>query len=216
MLVIAPVIFTWVAEGDSFFKIIRPWRMAESAALFLGITLVTQGVYGELLPTTLIVPTILLPFFLWAALRFGPLSASAVVLVVALIGLWNTAQGRGPFAALTAQSGQQMLRAQGALAVASLCVLVLSALVAERKQAEKRRIMLIMELEQALNEIKTLRGLIPLCAWCKKIRDDQGFWQRLEDYLRAHTEAQFTHGICPQCLEMELAPAHGGPGGKGS
>jgi len=58
------------------------------------------------------------------------------------------------------------------------------------------------ELEEALTKIKTLRGLIPICASCKKIRSDKGYWQQLEDYLTDHSEADFTHGICPECLEQ--------------
>src|SRR5512139_3063993 len=58
------------------------------------------------------------------------------------------------------------------------------------------------ELEEALTKIKTLRGLIPICATCKKIRSDQGYWQQLEDYLTEHSEADFTHGICPECLKQ--------------
>ena len=75
---------------------------------------------------------------------------------------------------------------------------------AERQQADKLRIKLIGELEQALNEIKTLRGLLPVCAWCKKIRDDKGYWLHLESYLRAHTQAEVTHGMCPECLRERL------------
>lgn len=56
------------------------------------------------------------------------------------------------------------------------------------------------ELEQTLKEIKVLRGLIPICATCKKIRDDQGYWQLLETYIAQHSEAQFSHGICLECM----------------
>jgi hypothetical protein len=55
-------------------------------------------------------------------------------------------------------------------------------------------------LEKALREIKTLTGLLPICCACKKIRDDRGAWSRLEDYLEEHTEAELTHGICPECI----------------
>ncbi len=55
------------------------------------------------------------------------------------------------------------------------------------------------ELTQALREIRTLRGLIPICAQCKKVRDDGGYWHRLEQYLTAHTGAEFSHGLCPHC-----------------
>jgi AmiR/NasT family two-component response regulator len=57
------------------------------------------------------------------------------------------------------------------------------------------------ELQEALTRVKTLRGLLPICASCKKIRDDQGYWQQVEVYLRQHSEAQFSHGICPDCAK---------------
>ena len=59
----------------------------------------------------------------------------------------------------------------------------------------------IEELRQALDQIKTLRGILPICANCKKIRDDQGYWSQVEVYVRDHTEAQFSHGICPECMK---------------
>jgi len=52
-----------------------------------------------------------------------------------------------------------------------------------------------------LKEIKILQGLLPICSSCKKIRDDEGYWNQIESYLRAHSEAQFTHGICPDCFK---------------
>ena len=61
------------------------------------------------------------------------------------------------------------------------------------------------ELAEALAKIKTLRGLIPICASCKKIRSDKGYWQQLEEYITEHSEADFTHGFCPECLKhMEM------------
>ena len=50
-------------------------------------------------------------------------------------------------------------------------------------------------------ELKTLRGLLPICAWCKEIRDDKGYWHKIESYISEHSEAEFTHGICPKCAE---------------
>jgi DNA-binding NtrC family response regulator len=60
---------------------------------------------------------------------------------------------------------------------------------------------LITELEKRLKEIKTLRGLLPMCAWCRNIRDDKGYWKNLEAYVREHTDSTFTHGICPKCAK---------------
>jgi AmiR/NasT family two-component response regulator len=62
------------------------------------------------------------------------------------------------------------------------------------------------ELQKALNEIKTLKGMIPICASCKKIRDDEGFWQDVAVYIQKHSEAEFTHGLCPDCAK-KLYPA---------
>ena len=61
------------------------------------------------------------------------------------------------------------------------------------------------QLQEALDNIKTLKGFIPICANCKKIRDDEGFWEQVEVYVRDHTEAEFSHGICPDCMQ-ELYP----------
>lgn len=60
-------------------------------------------------------------------------------------------------------------------------------------------------LEKALSDVRELSGLLPICASCKKIRDDQGYWSQIETYIRKHTKAEFTHGICPECAK-ELYP----------
>jgi len=70
----------------------------------------------------------------------------------------------------------------------------------QRNLAEERE-RLIVELQKALAEVKTLSGLIPICASCKKIRTDEGYWESLEVYIRDHSEADFTHSICPECVK---------------
>ena len=62
------------------------------------------------------------------------------------------------------------------------------------------------KLEQALANVKQLRGLLPMCAYCKKIRVDDKYWQQLEGYLSDHTEAEFSHGICPNCYQSIMKP----------
>jgi AmiR/NasT family two-component response regulator len=57
------------------------------------------------------------------------------------------------------------------------------------------------ELQEALTKVKTLSGLLPICASCKKIRDDQGYWHEVETYVRDHSEAEFSHGLCPDCIK---------------
>ncbi|RJP47095.1 MAG: DNA-binding response regulator [Desulfobacteraceae bacterium] len=59
----------------------------------------------------------------------------------------------------------------------------------------------VEELRDAIEQIKTLRGIVPICGHCKQIRDDEGYWHQLEVYVRDHTEAEFSHGICPKCME---------------
>lgn len=71
----------------------------------------------------------------------------------------------------------------------------------ERKRAEKEREKLILELQEALAQVKTLSGFLPICSSCKKIRDDQGYWTQLEAYIRDHSEAEFSHCICPACAK---------------
>jgi PAS domain S-box-containing protein len=71
--------------------------------------------------------------------------------------------------------------------------------ITERKRAEQEREELIAALREALANIKTLRGLLPICASCKKIRDDSGYWSQIEAYIQAHSDAVFSHGICPDC-----------------
>ncbi len=75
----------------------------------------------------------------------------------------------------------------------------------ERKRVEEEREKLINELQEALNKVKTLSGLLPICASCKKVRDDSGYWNQIEVYIRDHSEADFSHSICPDCAK-ELYP----------
>lgn len=71
--------------------------------------------------------------------------------------------------------------------------------ITKSKQVEAEREKLIKELQDALAEVKTLRGILPICMHCKNIRDDQGAWTQLEDYIKEHTGADFSHGMCNPC-----------------
>ena len=68
-----------------------------------------------------------------------------------------------------------------------------------RKKAEEERERIVHELQEAIARVKTLTGLLPICASCKKIRDDRGYWNHVEIYIREHSDAEFTHGMCPEC-----------------
>jgi len=78
----------------------------------------------------------------------------------------------------------------------------------KRKNAEMERERLIEKLEKALEEIKTLKGIIPLCSFCKKIRNDKGFWEQVDVYISHHSDADISHSVCPDCLKKHYPNAY--------
>ena len=89
-------------------------------------------------------------------------------------------------------------------------VVCISKDITERKQVEEEREGLIQSLKTALQEVRTLSGLLPICGHCKKIRDDDGYWTQIEQYIETHSKAEFTHGICPECSQTFFPEAQGG------
>lgn len=73
--------------------------------------------------------------------------------------------------------------------------------ISDRKKAEKERETLIKRLRESLAEIKSLRGILPICSFCKKVRDDQGYWEQVDIYINKHSEADISHSICPECMK---------------
>ncbi|HOC55051.1 MAG TPA: GAF domain-containing protein [Verrucomicrobiota bacterium] len=111
-------------------------------------------------------------------------------------------------------AGFPLINPEG-FALGALCVLdrrprQLSARQKQAMQVLARQVMALLELRRVssrmahlLEKIKLLHGLLPICAWCKRIRDDSGYWQQVEGYVHEHLGADFTHGICPDCLEKQ-------------
>jgi hypothetical protein len=87
----------------------------------------------------------------------------------------------------------------------SLTFVVFSALIGifyrKNKDANEKKSKLIIQLQESLAEIKILSGLLPICASCKNIRDDKGYWNQIEVYISGHSEAEFSHSICPECAK---------------
>lgn len=79
--------------------------------------------------------------------------------------------------------------------------------ITEQKRIAEERERLLQNLSEAASHVKTLTGMLPICASCKRIRDDQGYWTRVETYISGHSEAVFTHGICPECVKLHEAKA---------
>ena len=76
--------------------------------------------------------------------------------------------------------------------------------VTEAKEAEAERERLVRELQSALAEIKVLQDILPICSYCKKIRDDKDYWQTVESYISDHTNTRFSHGVCPDCMRTHV------------
>jgi DNA repair exonuclease SbcCD ATPase subunit len=73
--------------------------------------------------------------------------------------------------------------------------------ITERKLAQEQRSKLITKLQKALSEVKTLRGFLPICANCKDIRNDKGYWEKIETYIHDRSDAEFSHSLCPVCAK---------------
>lgn len=78
--------------------------------------------------------------------------------------------------------------------------------ISERREADAAREKLVAELQDALTRVQVLSGMLPICASCKKIRDDHGYWEQVEVYVQRHSGAQFSHGICPDCMRRVYPP----------
>ena len=78
--------------------------------------------------------------------------------------------------------------------------------VTESKRAAEEREQLVHDLRAALAEVRTLRAILPICSYCKRVRDDENYWHNVEAYISEHTDTRFSHGICPSCFEREVEP----------
>lgn len=199
ILIVTPLILSWNQPASFPLDRRRLMEAAVLVTLMLGVALFVFGEWElwNVVAGTLTYLTV--PLLVWSTFRFGAHGATAGLLLVSKIAVWGTAHGHGPFVQPTLN--ESLLLLQTFVGVLAVTTLALAGVLAERQRAEQARAGAILQLERALQEIKTLRGLIPICAWCKKIRNDAGMWEQLEAYLRSHTEANFSHGICPDCLD---------------
>jgi len=200
ILAVAPLVIT-ALRPDRPLAHLRPGKVIEVAAATVAAIALAAAIFGSWAPQALRVPAYVLPFLLWPAIRFGAGAASVTVFAVCPIVLWFAVQADSPLAQLGPDD--ILLRSHGGMVAAAFTVLLLASVVSERKRIAGERDALVTELQKALAEIKTLRGFIPLCAWCHKVRDDAGFWQEIEHYLDERTDATISHGICPACIEKQ-------------
>jgi two-component system, NtrC family, sensor kinase len=203
VLLLTPLVLAWRSGPEDGWRV---GGLAEAGVLLGVLLVVTWWVFGGWNPLGVdsrFLVYLTVPPLVWGAFRFGLLGATLGLVVVTGIAVWGTAQGQGPF--VRESLNESLLLLQTFIGVLAVTVLVLVGVLAERRQAERAQARLIERLQQALNEVNTIRGLIPICAWCKRIRNDAGAWQQLELYLGEHSEAEFSHCMCPECAETQRA-----------
>jgi integral membrane sensor domain MASE1 len=238
-LVVAPLILVLAPCANVR---MNRWFILEGMALLFATILLGGLVYGGWSGSDLVYPLsfAVFPLVIWGALRFGQRGAVAVTALAVGLAVWGTAHGYGPFTDYALNV--RLVYLYGFSASIAVTGLLLGSAVTERGMAldelsrarrdlENRvaertaalqselaeREKLLHDLREALAKVKTLSGLLPICSSCKMIRDDRGYWTQVERYISAHSEAQFSHGICPACLKTlypefaDNAPPGGSP-----
>jgi len=211
--VVAPWLILWAVSARVAWN---KGRLAEAAILLLCLFWMGQVVFGGLFPSeTKNYPLefLCIPVLIWVAFRFGQREAATAIFLLSGIAIRGTLLGFGPFARQA--QNESLLLLQTFMGITSVMIVALATVVSQHKRAEAGRETLILDLQEALSRIKTLKGLLPICAACKKIRDDKGFWNHIESYIRKHSEAEFTDGICPSCAQ-KLYPEDYATAGKES
>ena len=222
-LIVAPLILVLAPCANVR---VNRWFLVEGVTLLFSTILLGGLVYGGWTGSDLVYPLsfAVFPLVIWGALRFGQRGAVAVTAIAVGLAVWGTAHGHGPFTDYALNV--RMVYLYGFSASIAVTGLLLGSAVTERgmaldelwrarRELEDRvaertaalqaelteREKLLQDLRDALAKVKTLSGLLPICSSCKMIRDDRGYWTQVERYISAHSEAQFSHGICPACLK---------------
>ena len=128
-----------------------------------------------------------------AAWKVGPVRSYQISILGSIVWFLADFYSSHPYSSVFFALWNTTIRLLSFLILAYLTSKIRSLLMKERETTKALR--------DALNQIKTLSGLIPICASCKKIRDDKGYWNLLETYIQEHSEAEFSHGICPDCMK---------------
>lgn len=159
-------------------------RINRIAALCMGLSIVIF-VFDSLMPLGVAggVPYILVVLVsLWSPNKRLPIYVAIGVSILTLTGIH------------TSPSGGELWKVVLNRALALFAIWTTAVLATQRISMQRER-------EEALSRLKVLSGMLPICASCKKIRDDKGYWNQIETYIRAHSEAEFSHGICPDCTK---------------
>ena len=169
-------------------------RQDINAALIGTIVLLGAGVFvlDYFYPLGVAIGALYTPLVLitlWSADRRFTLIVAVGASIPTVVGLFYPLYGAADWLAVTNR------------VLSLITIWVAAILVVLHKRAEEERDVLVRQLQDALANIKTLHGLLPICSSCKKIRDDHGYWNQLETYIAAHSDVEFTHGLCPECVQ---------------
>lgn len=147
-----------------------------------------------------------LPFMIWAVLRFSKLISVWFIFSVTISMVLSLYFGNNPFSHGNLE--RSLLYLQFFLMVIAITNLSLNAVVSEKNASNEKLLKytenLENEVKETVSELKILKGFLPICAHCKKIKDSTGSWQNLENYIDSHSEAKFSHGLCPECSDIYL------------
>jgi hypothetical protein len=156
-----------------------------------------------------IVACLLIFFIVDLMLPLGVAGAVPYVIIV-LVSVWSFKEERIVITSLICSlltligflyspPGGELWKAMANRAIVLFTIVIIAIMGLQRKKMEKKRDDALLEKEKALDDIKILKGLLPICASCKQIRDDKGYWNQIEHYIHEHSEAEFSHGLCPDC-----------------
>ena len=215
LVIVTPLLLgIWLktATTQAHLSGIRPLDLVVAIGA-LGVTALLIAARDGTLIHTHVGPVLLLPFVIFVAVRFGVSSAALAAASVALLVMVLTKQGYTLFGSLTPRG--TVVLAQEFIFITSLLALGPAALMSQLRASQAEIVALnsglearvrerTSELESALAQVKSLQGLLPVCAWCKKVREDEHYWLSVEDYIVRHTDARFSHGICPDCSARVL------------
>ncbi len=190
-LIILPLIISWFSPNKRRYN---GKQKIDIILIFIACILVSLLIFTADKDQPLIYPYFVFPILLFSAMRFDLRITSITFLIFIIISSICSSMAMGPFAMGEYYREIVLLRFQLFCGISIITVLIVSALQSERE-------LLVNQLREAASQIKTLSGFIPICAHCKNIRDDSGYWNKLESYLQENSDAQLSHGICPECAK---------------
>jgi integral membrane sensor domain MASE1 len=197
IVLVTPFLLVWFTKSN---RSLRDW--VEEILLMLVLLLVGYIAFADRFANDALAASVAyltVPLIVISTFRFGKYGATSSLLLFAGLAVWGTAHGRGPL--VFESTAESLLSLQAFAGILALTALALAGVLEERKTEANLKSAAITKMQDLLTEVSTLRSMIPVCAWCKKVRNDAGAWEQLEQYVQRSFAASFTHGICPDCRD---------------